>query len=234
MNKNDIRGRQGGQSWHNTAKAHHSALEVNDVVGWRRFPCLPGETCPALRPAKAGSASRGNTVGDRAGVSRGHSNRSVNRGDGIGPFKLGNPQARTGKDRTNIGDCHARSAHLERSHTADRAEGRITDLRTLSKLQPPTGAMSVGNRTQAETASSRGYTLIDVLEPENVAAAWKKVKANKGKPGIDGMEIEDFCPRSAHAMRSGIRSSANLLKTCPSGMAFRCESVGWVGPAENG
>lgn len=52
--------------------------------------------------------------------------------------------------------------------------------------------MSVGNRTQAETASSRGYTLTDVLEPENLVAAWKKVKANKGKPGIDGMEVGDF------------------------------------------
>jgi len=52
--------------------------------------------------------------------------------------------------------------------------------------------MSVENRTQAETESSRGYTLIDVLEPENVAAAWKKVKANNGKPGIDGMEVRDF------------------------------------------
>jgi len=52
--------------------------------------------------------------------------------------------------------------------------------------------MRVENRTQAETASSRGYTLIDVLEPENIAAAWKKVKANKGKPGIDGMEVGDF------------------------------------------
>ena len=52
--------------------------------------------------------------------------------------------------------------------------------------------MSVENRTQAETESSRGYTLIDVLEPENVASAWKKVKANNGKPGIDGMEVRDF------------------------------------------
>jgi hypothetical protein len=34
--------------------------------------------------------------------------------------------------------------------------------------------------------------LIDVLEPENIAAAWKKVKANKGKPGIDGMEVGAF------------------------------------------
>ena len=48
--------------------------------------------------------------------------------------------------------------------------------------------MSVGNRTRAETASSRGYPLIDVLESGNVAATLKKVKANKGKPGIDGTE----------------------------------------------
>jgi RNA-directed DNA polymerase len=52
--------------------------------------------------------------------------------------------------------------------------------------------MSVGNRTQAETASSRGYTLIDVLAPDNLARAWKQVKANRGAAGIDGMEIGEF------------------------------------------
>ena len=52
--------------------------------------------------------------------------------------------------------------------------------------------MSVGNRTQAETASSRGYTLVDVLRPENLALAWKQVKANQGSAGIDGMEVGDF------------------------------------------
>lgn len=52
--------------------------------------------------------------------------------------------------------------------------------------------MSVGNRTQAETESSRGYTLIDVLQPENLARAWKQVKANNGAAGIDGMEVGDF------------------------------------------
>jgi len=69
---------------------------------------------------------------------------------------------------------------------------RGADLRTHPKPEPPQGAMSVGNRTQAETASSRGYTLIDVLEPENLQLAWKRVKSNKGKAGIDGMEIGDF------------------------------------------
>ena len=52
--------------------------------------------------------------------------------------------------------------------------------------------MSVENRTQAETASSRGYTLNDVLRPENLTIAWKQVKANRGAAGIDGMEVGDF------------------------------------------
>ena len=104
MNKNYIGGRQDETSWHNTAKSIHSVLEVNVAVGWRRFPCLPGEICLALRPARAGSASRGNTVGDRAEVSRGRITEIENRGAGIRPFKLGNPQARPGKGRTNIGE----------------------------------------------------------------------------------------------------------------------------------
>ncbi len=52
--------------------------------------------------------------------------------------------------------------------------------------------MSLENRTQAEKASSRGYTLVDVLDPENLAQAWKRVKANDGAAGTDGMEVGDF------------------------------------------
>jgi RNA-directed DNA polymerase len=50
----------------------------------------------------------------------------------------------------------------------------------------------------------------DILEPENLAAAWKRVKANKGAPGIDGMTVGDFpafarvhWPRIASAIMDG-------------------------------
>lgn len=52
--------------------------------------------------------------------------------------------------------------------------------------------MSGENRTRAETASSRGPTLVDALDPDNLALAWKQVKANRGAAGIDGLEVEDF------------------------------------------
>lgn len=51
-NRNLIRGRQSGKSWHNAAKSPYSALEVNEAFGWWRITFLPGEissTCGRFR-----------------------------------------------------------------------------------------------------------------------------------------------------------------------------------------
>ena len=32
----------------------------------------------------------------------------------------------------------------------------------------------------------------EVVNRENVIRAWKRVRANKGSPGIDGMTVEDL------------------------------------------
>ena len=104
-NRNLIRGRQGGMSWHNTAKSLHSALEVNEALGWWRFSSLPGEILSALRRGQPWSAWRRNTSGDRKEVSRGHSTEAMNRGAERCPFKQRNSQAQQlRKGRTNIGE----------------------------------------------------------------------------------------------------------------------------------
>ena len=46
--------------------------------------------------------------------------------------------------------------------------------------------------------------LEEVLTSDNLAQAWKRVKANKGAPGIDGMTIEDF-PAHARAHWPAVR-----------------------------
>jgi len=64
----------------------------------------------------------------------------------------------------------------------------------------------VNMRRVIETPNPDGYLLERILSRENMQQAWKRVKANKGAPGVDNISIEDF-PDFAHENWRTIRES---------------------------
>ena len=74
------------------------------------------------------------------------------------------------------------------SHNMKKPKGGVTMRRVMEQPDP--------NENLLERVVSR----------DNVQKAWKRVKANKGAPGIDNMSIDDF-PEFARAQWGGIRES---------------------------
>lgn len=54
----------------------------------------------------------------------------------------------------------------------------------------------------------------EILSRENMEWAWKRVKANKGAPGVDGITIEQF-PDHTRPLRAGIRESLETGSCLP-------------------
>jgi RNA-directed DNA polymerase len=68
----------------------------------------------------------------------------------------------------------------------------------------PTGGVNMEH--VMEVSNPNEHLLERILSTENVKAAWKRVKANKGKPGFDRVTIEDF-PDHFRPLWPGIRQS---------------------------
>ena len=56
--------------------------------------------------------------------------------------------------------------------------------------QNPTGG--AGDRRGATPPALHDNLMEAVLSPANLQRAWRRVKSNRGAPGIDGMHIDDF------------------------------------------
>jgi RNA-directed DNA polymerase len=68
----------------------------------------------------------------------------------------------------------------------------------------PNGGVNMGH--VMESPNPNDHLLERILSRENMLKAWKRVKANKGAPGIDKTSIEDF-PEYARNNRESIRES---------------------------
>lgn len=77
----------------------------------------------------------------------------------------------------------------------------------------PTGG--VLSRRVVEEPSSSLQLLERILSPENIGEAWKRVRANKGAPGIDGVTVEEF-PDAFRNLWSEIRARVFAGKYIPS------------------
>lgn len=61
---------------------------------------------------------------------------------------------------------------------------------SFNNIMNPSGGVSVEHVN--ECSDPNDHLLEQILSYENVKQAWKRVKANDGAPGIDGVTVEEF------------------------------------------
>jgi RNA-directed DNA polymerase len=90
---------------------------------------------------------------------------------------------------------------------------------SVATMNPDGG---VANRRGDTQPALHDDVMERILAPANVRSAWKRVKANRGAPGIDGMRIDDF-PAYARSHWAEIRSQ--LSEGCYQPSAVRRVSI---------
>lgn len=83
---------------------------------------------------------------------------------------------------------------------------------SFGEAQIPTGGASC--RRVVEEHPLDPITMEHVIKRDNMLAAWKQVRANKGTPGIDRMTIEEF-PKFSHENWKDIKASLLDGAYCP-------------------
>ena len=73
-----------------------------------------------------------------------------------------------------------------------RSRRESLDLINQARTGEMRAAANTHRALKQDEATVITELLEDVLASDNLLRAWKRVKANKGAPGIDGMTIEDF------------------------------------------
>jgi RNA-directed DNA polymerase len=129
---------------------------------------------PVSRASGNRSAGGGNTVCDEAGVSRGHS------------------RCRTSPKVDRRLETSSVNRKAERTYPTEgpnmKNEGKVPVCYRAVSI--PTGRAASMRVTGI--LPSQPITLERIVATDNIAMAWKKVKSNRGAPGIDGVTIEDF------------------------------------------
>lgn len=168
-----------------------SASQVKLGVVSGKFTPLPGETCPAGGPARKRGAGtdRGDTGGERAGVSRGRS--SAGHEPGVG--------AHLKWDAPNEPDGLTHARRTELIGTAETAAACQLELTLLGE-----GA-GLARSSAAETDRGQGELWERILSPANLAEAWRRVRRNGGAAGIDRMPVASF-PAFARAHWTKVRA----------------------------
>ena len=156
---------------------------VNVADGWReRNVWYPGRSVRyALKEVTTAQSSA-----ERTEVSRGHSSREVK--DRINRSLEYDPERRNGQmDAENKESCLQRDS-------AER-KGYVRAHRSF-------------NRIWKERDSAEPDILGKILNKDNLNRAYKRVKANKGAPGVDGMTIEEaflWLKEHSHELTERIR-----------------------------